>query len=461
MPQTSIPPPQRRHLPPITAVETADKISQLPDVLLTKILSLLPTKQSVRTGILSKRWRPLWTSVPILDFDDEIPFDRSESVIGRREDLKIQNWTGFTDFVYSVFLFYEAEPVNRFRLRCANCSDSNITAWVGQAVQRKVKEIELTLSLSRYVALPRRLFNCDTVSVMKLNGVFLNALISLSVKLPRLRVLHVGDRVLFGCHDCIVMLLNGCPILEDLSIESTYSDACGGRVCAKADFELNLKYLVKAKIGFSWKKICQKSMFLFFQALSNVRFLSITHSTAAFADCRKVSAMKGSKKFQSRAEEGRSDPKQGFRANPKCLKYASASDIPIFNNLIQLEISFGNYYWDLLAKLLQNSRRLETLIIHKETQKYTKGQDSKWNHPLHVPDCLLVHLKTFCLKEYQGWESEKEFVGYILQNARVLETMTIYIASSLELDAQLQIRRNLSTLQRSFQSCQISLNLVS
>ncbi|OIW20827.1 hypothetical protein TanjilG_23987, partial [Lupinus angustifolius] len=85
----------------------------------------------------------------------------------------------------------------------------------------------------------------------------------------------------------------------------------------------------------------------------------------------------------------------------------------------------------------------------------TKGQDSKWNNPLHVPDCLLVHLKTFCLKEYQGWESEKEFVGYILQNARVLETMTIYIASSLDLDAHLQIRRNLSTLQRSFQSCHI------
>ncbi|CAL0328206.1 unnamed protein product [Lupinus luteus] len=422
MPQTSIPPPQRRHLPPLTADETTDKISQLPDVLLTKILSLLPTKQSVRTGILSKRWRPLWTSVPILDFNDEIPFDRaeSESVTGRREDLiKIQDSTGFTDFVYSVFLFYEAEPVTRFRLRCANCSDSNIIAWVGQAAQRKVREIELTLSLSRYVALPRRLFNCDTVSVMKLNGVFLNALVSFSVKLPRLRVLHVGDRVLFGCHDCIVTLLNGCPILEDLSIESTYSDACGGRVCAKGDFELNLKNLVKAKIGFSWKKICQKSMFLFFQALSNVRFLSITHSTAA------------------------------------CLKYALASDIPMFNNLIQLEISFGNYYWDLLAKLLQNSRRLEALIVHKETQKYTKGQDSKWNAPLHVPDCLLVHLKTFCLKEYQGWESEKNFVGYILQNARVLETMTIYIASSLDLDADLHIRRNLSTLQRSFQSCQI------
>ncbi|XP_027349840.1 F-box/FBD/LRR-repeat protein At4g00160-like [Abrus precatorius] len=396
-----------------------DRISHLPDVLLVQILSLLPTKQAVVTGILSKRWRPLWPTVTVFDFDDESPSDRPES--DRRDDLKARNPTGFAEFVYSVLLLHDAPTITRFRLRCANpeCSARDIAAWLVHVARKRVEHVDLSLSLSRYVAVPRRLFNCDTVSVMKLNGVFLNALASFSVHLPLLRVLHVGERVLFGCHDYVVKLLAGCPVLEDLVLESTYNDACGGLVCSDGNFELNLKHLSRAKIGFSWKERCQKSMLIVFQALCNVRCLSLLPSTVA------------------------------------CLKHASAGDIPVFDNLIKLEISFGNYSWDLLANLLQRSHKLEALMIYKEPQKYAKGQESRWNHPLLVPECLLLHLKTFCLREYQGLETELDFVGYIMQNARVLETMTIYLSSSLGLDEKLQIRRHLSIIQRNFETCQI------
>ncbi|KAJ4826791.1 hypothetical protein Tsubulata_034779 [Turnera subulata] len=51
--------------------EEEDRISDLPDAILEHILCFLGTKFAVRTSVLLKRWRKVWTCVPELNFTSE------------------------------------------------------------------------------------------------------------------------------------------------------------------------------------------------------------------------------------------------------------------------------------------------------------------------------------------------------------------------------------------------------
>nr|XP_009777744.1 PREDICTED: F-box/LRR-repeat protein 25-like isoform X2 [Nicotiana sylvestris] len=57
-----------------------DRIGGLPDGILIAILSFLDTKTAVRTSVLSKRWKLVWTSLPVLDFEN-VPYSRWKSRI--------------------------------------------------------------------------------------------------------------------------------------------------------------------------------------------------------------------------------------------------------------------------------------------------------------------------------------------------------------------------------------------
>ncbi|KAI4328662.1 hypothetical protein L6164_020998 [Bauhinia variegata] len=48
-----------------------DIISTLPDEILSRILSFLPTKDAVKTSVLSKNWIYKWTCITNLDVDDK------------------------------------------------------------------------------------------------------------------------------------------------------------------------------------------------------------------------------------------------------------------------------------------------------------------------------------------------------------------------------------------------------
>ncbi|KAI5405087.1 hypothetical protein KIW84_052023, partial [Lathyrus oleraceus] len=58
-----------RHRLRLRILRKVDRISDLPNSLLEHILSFLPTKDTIATSILSKRWKPIWVSQLVFYLD--------------------------------------------------------------------------------------------------------------------------------------------------------------------------------------------------------------------------------------------------------------------------------------------------------------------------------------------------------------------------------------------------------
>ena len=139
-----------------------DKISQLPDGVLSHVLSFLPTKHAVRTSILSTRWKNIWASVHCLDLEHYYCDERRS------------RHAGFVSSVDRV-LYCESSDIQRFRLHyhCLSEDLSRIDGWILTAIRHNVVELDLRVRFQGYkvekIELPKTIFLCKTLVVLKLN----------------------------------------------------------------------------------------------------------------------------------------------------------------------------------------------------------------------------------------------------------------------------------------------------
>ncbi|ESQ42787.1 hypothetical protein EUTSA_v10015652mg [Eutrema salsugineum] len=151
-----------------------DRISQLPDALLLKKLSSLPSaKDVVATMVLSKRWQFLWMLVPKLVFDDKYQNPEYAPVI---ETL-------------------------HFKLG-KTCGSGDIRVWIKAADKCCVRELIIEIYSSKTpVTIPRSLYS---------GGCRMLNLSLVSIKYP-------GD-------EFVKMLFSNCPVLEGLVVKRCLSD---------------------------------------------------------------------------------------------------------------------------------------------------------------------------------------------------------------------------------------------
>ncbi|CAA7055349.1 unnamed protein product [Microthlaspi erraticum] len=183
-----------------------DRISALPNDLLVHILLFVPTKDVVATMILSKRWQPIWTAVPRLEYNDirEINNAEKESV-----------WF----FLDKSLHLHKAPILERLCIRLGeSCPiDADVTKWVANAVDRCVRELVFELEWSaKPTSMPHSLYTCETLIELKLSQKVLLDVPS-SACLPSLTKLFLCH-VVYKDEVSITRLLSSCPVLKMLLV---------------------------------------------------------------------------------------------------------------------------------------------------------------------------------------------------------------------------------------------------
>ncbi|MED6185827.1 hypothetical protein PIB30_060794 [Stylosanthes scabra] len=445
-----------------TLPEQRDVISTLPDEILCHILSFLPTRTSMATSLLSRRWRYLWRNVQVLDLNDDFFYTNE------RSDLEAE--ACFLD--YLMVVVHRFDGFRKFRLSCRASEHvyEDLFDWIAYAIDR-VRELHFSMMTDGEIYTMHSSYLRSTWLIsLVLEGhinIPLEDLDPGEITFPSLKNLELDiayvnlDRFLSGCPNLETLraALNNLTIEEsDFHTEAIHmprtlkSLTLEERFCKVITVEHleidtpSIEHLHLALPGGDYKQIfvCD------YPNMKKAR-LDISDKPCHVAWLPKLLRALCKTKFL-RLEA----------TTIQCLLRAPVLDLPNFCNLIQLQLDFKDFNSRLLIDLLHNCPKLQALkfgvspsiydYFHGSFQKSHKP--SCWTQPNSIPNCVISHLYTF---EYRGCHNtaeEHDFTAYILQRGLVLKTMRIH-AKAFYGFIKPEIYKELSEIPRGSSMCKL------
>lgn len=173
-----------------------DRLSRLPEQILCQILSSMETKYAVRTCVLSKRWKRVWTHVHSLDFDNTTFASSS-----------------FSKFVSYVLKRRKSFTLCKLRLLCRGIWYPSLSEKLfAYAKRHRFEELETDIS-----CLPSKLLEFQSLTTLKLlHCTFRNRFLDFDV-VPTLTTLLLSKvRIFFK--DRTYDIFSRCSNLENLSL---------------------------------------------------------------------------------------------------------------------------------------------------------------------------------------------------------------------------------------------------
>ncbi|EOA24012.1 hypothetical protein CARUB_v10017226mg [Capsella rubella] len=419
-----------------------DMMNLLPEALILKILSLLPTKLVTATSVLSKQWRSRWKSVPNLEFDTE--------------DYESEHLS-FSDIVCKSFFSHEAPVLESFRLRFGsdNVAPVDVGFWVGTAFSRHLRVLVLDFfTMHEIFTFPSSLCTCTTLESLKL-VLFIVVDIPSPGLMKSLRTLHL-EFVDFKDDASFRNLLSSCPSLEQLDVYRSDS-------CDVGTFNVESPSLQRLTIHDTndgpefWGYLINAPCLKYLQ-IEDLRCPGFSLNAPKLVEA----SIANDTSVTSEKLLGSVTSVRRLLLDLSLFKitYPSGS---IFYQLVSLEMYTRKAeWWNLLKRMLEISPKLRFL---KLTDKRNFLNDDlvgcKWNEPKYIPECLLSQLETFVWRKFD-WrrEEEKEVATYILKNARRLKqatfsTKTIKSKELNKLTERRKVLKELDGVVRASNSCHL------
>ncbi|KAH7845133.1 hypothetical protein Vadar_024896 [Vaccinium darrowii] len=450
--------------------EGIDIISSLSDNVLHHIISFLSTEDSIRTSILSRRWQYLWTSI------SDINLDVNSYLSGRRNDTDKKNdqcpmGQTFLDFVDRVLHLHDASDIKRLHLNIDGpVGSSRLSSWISAAVRHNVQELDLNLPGRTQFLLPRCLFTCESLLVFRLfMDYFLKAPSFIYFSSLKTLAFHF---LTFSDDESTQNLFSNCPVLEELTLtycgwkkmktltisiptlkrltiddDPMWSDAADVLSCVVKIYTPNLidlKFTSNLKIHFH---LCELS------SIVNA-YINLLYEDMLQPDVypRVIGVLRGI-----------CNVKRLTVSEDTVLSILDVENIveclPTFHNMTDLELNaeFRSSFTEILINLLEKSPQLEFL-------DFAWGFDPDDIHD-HNVDLMLERVpshcsvKEFSLSCFEGKPTEMHFLKFLLKNATLLESMTLYSGPALseDLEKEVEVKNQLSAFPRGSESCIIEL----
>ncbi|CAA7038038.1 unnamed protein product [Microthlaspi erraticum] len=458
-----------------------DLISTLPDEVLGKILSLVPTKLATSTSVLSKRWRNLLSLVENLEFSDAIGDPR-----------------GFSDFVdKTLALLTTSSIIKRFSLNCEHKQDkTRVDTWIRTVLKRGFSELHLQSKCMHFIETDFFTSNTLVKLTMTLSDTFRTDGITHGVVFfPKLKTLSL---VLVGLAGSAVYeyLISGSPVLEELFV----------RYVADLYSAMNQRVLFNTSTIVSSLTVKRLAITYSFPAKLDLRF-SGERVLDADENCigdtcddddeeddededdddedEDDDADSGEDDDDdSDSDESEDDEEEvscdvtdlvAGISNVKTLHLSSDSlevfhydckSMPVFHNLLTLSIeSDKEKGWQVLPLLLNNSPSLETLVIkglvHKVTDKcgdVCVCVTKKKKKTMEVCCLSTCQVKVLNILAYGGSLRELKQMRHFLGNLKCLET--VEVKAGVEVDRRqgsnyTRITNALTKLPRVSSKCQL------
>ncbi|XP_058769388.1 FBD-associated F-box protein At3g52670-like [Vicia villosa] len=349
-----LPPSTNQNIKRIKRPQSESSINDLPDEILSHILSFLTAKHAFKTIILSKKWIPLCHSLSVLHIADDGIVNNAQN---RIHLLRLVEAFMFSP--HSQHL-----PLKSFILNCrsqtwdAKTDPSTFDKLIEAAKLRRVIYLYLYLL---YIPLAPTIFCFKTLVSMTLIKIRPDTLFHSSVDLPSLKTLYMYDVCFHHIAD-FMKLLSGCPVLEKLStVFVQANDRSATKVYFKplsklitADivlFEIpfkvvyNVQHLNISGLGHSLNDKKTDSFYKEFPVFENLKVLNLCWSTTAQIH----------EWDEAKSSPTKEDWKYPYHV-PQCLSsHLTTINITEYE-AIEADFRFAAY-------ILENARHLEKMTI--------------------------------------------------------------------------------------------------